>query len=246
MGTTYENSCVMTFKDSSSNLYKMYPVTKKSNVVGIDEAIRNQGVITEGTGAAYTATVDGVTALSAGVSFVMVPHTVSTSTSPTLDVNSLGAKYIRRRVSSGTATTSAGSSDDWLAENKPITVVYDGTFWIAGNPRPNATDIMGSVSIQNGGTGATTAAEARTNIGAVNKLTAAITLSADNWSSETQAVNVSGVTSDNTIIVSPAPESFLAYGEAGVRCTAQGANSLTFTCAEVPSEDLTVNVVIFT
>lgn len=166
MGTTYENSCVMTFKDSSSNLYKMYPVTKKSNVVGFDDAIRNQAVTSAGSGAVYTATVAGITSLSAGVSFVMIPHTVSTTSSPKLNVNSLGEKSIRRRVSNCTGTFyNASAPNDWLTAGKPITVTYDGECWIADLPVPNANDIMGAVSIANGGTGATTAAQARINLG---------------------------------------------------------------------------------
>ena len=113
----------------------------------------------------YQATVEGITSLTAGVSFVMVPHAASGSTAATLNVNSLGAKQIRRRVSSSTGTTSAGQTDDWLAAGKPVRVTYDGLFWIADLPRTNATDLMGTVAVANGGTGASTAAAARTNLG---------------------------------------------------------------------------------
>lgn len=124
------------------------------------------GITTAGTGAAYTATVDGITALTAGATFTMIPHTVSTSKTATLNVNSLGAKTIRRRVSNSTATTVAATTTSWLAANKPIRMYYDGTYWIADLDRPNATDIYGTVAIANGGTGATTAAAALTNLGA--------------------------------------------------------------------------------
>lgn len=69
-------------------------------------------------------------------------------------------------------------------------------------------------------------------------------LTAAGWSSETQTVSVSDVTASNTVIISPAPASHAAYAEAGVRCTAQGAGTLTFVCESAPSSDLTVNVVI--
>ena len=64
------------------------------------------------------------------------------------------------------------------------------------------------------------------------------------WTSNQQTVTVSGVTSSNYIVVSPAPASYDAYCEAGIYCSAQGANSLTFKCDTAPSSSLTVNIMI--
>lgn len=124
------------------------------------------GVTTSGDGAAYTATVSGITSLTAGASFTMIPHVDSTSTAPTLDVNGLGAKNIRRRISTATKSTAVGYAAAWLSSGKPIRVTYDGTYWIADLPKPSASDISGTLPIANGGTGATTAAAALTNLGA--------------------------------------------------------------------------------
>lgn len=74
-----------------------------------------------------------------------------------------------------------------------------------------------------------------------------ITLSASSWSSNTQTVTVSGVSATETaqlITPTPAKASQSAYYEAGIMCTGQGANSLTFTCQTVPTSNLTVYVVI--
>ena len=160
-----ENDVLVKFKDSSGNMNFLYPITRKDNVDGLIESIRDQTVTTAGSGSAYTATVEGITSLTAGVSFVMIPHAVSTVDNPTLNVNSLGAKYLRRRVTNATTTTTTGGSSSWLSAGKPIRVFYDGTYWIADLPKPNALDILGTVQIQNGGTGATTAANARVNLG---------------------------------------------------------------------------------
>lgn len=73
-----------------------------------------------------------------------------------------------------------------------------------------------------------------------------VTLNASSWSSNQQSVTASGVTADNDVIISPASGSHDAYGEAGVRCTGQTNNSLTFTCTEKPSSNLSVNVLILT
>lgn len=74
-----------------------------------------------------------------------------------------------------------------------------------------------------------------------------ITLSASSWSSNTQTVTVSGVSATETaqlITPTPAIASQSAYYEAGIMCTGQAANSLTFTCQTVPTSNLTVHVVI--
>lgn len=74
-----------------------------------------------------------------------------------------------------------------------------------------------------------------------------VTLSASSWSSNTQTVTVSGVSATETaqlITPTPAISSQSAYYEAGIMCTNQGTNSLTFTCQTVPTSNLTVYVVI--
>lgn len=57
-------------------------------------------------------------------------------------------------------------------------------------------------------------------------------------------VNVTGVTANSIVWVSPAPASFDVYTTAGVYCSAQGAGTLTFTSSKTPTADMTVNVVI--
>lgn len=74
-----------------------------------------------------------------------------------------------------------------------------------------------------------------------------VTLTTSGWSSNTQTVTVSGVVAFETaqlITPTPAIASQSAYYEAGIMCTGQAANSLTFTCQTVPASNLTVYVVI--
>nr|DAW55213.1 MAG TPA: Minor structural protein [Caudoviricetes sp.] len=71
-----------------------------------------------------------------------------------------------------------------------------------------------------------------------------VTLTAAGWSSGTQTVSVTGVTAENHVIVAPAPASRDTYINSDVRCTAQGAGTLTFTAASTPTVDVTVNVII--
>ena len=71
-----------------------------------------------------------------------------------------------------------------------------------------------------------------------------VTLTVAGWSDNSQTVTASGVTANNAVVVSPAPDSYVSYGEFGVYCSAQAAGTLTFTCDSVPTTDITVNVII--
>lgn len=108
-----------------------------------------------------------------------------------------------------------------------------------------------TLSIAKGGTGATTAAQARAslgitpaNIGAAVKKTATAALAAGSWSGGRQTVSVSGVTASNAVIVTPAPASYVAWSECMVRCTAQAGGTLTFAAEDTPDVALTANVLI--
>ena len=137
------------------------------NVVQLDEAfipdtiarvsdIATTVVATSGNGAAYTATVDGIFTLVEGVHFFMIPNTTSTAVNPTLNVNGLGAKYLRRPLSSSNSLAVQSEKANWLTANSPVEVVYDGIYWVVKDMvRPDMTDAYGTLPVSNGGTGAT-------------------------------------------------------------------------------------------
>lgn len=139
--------------------------TGTNTVDGIRTNIGINPVTTAGTGAAYTATVNGITSLTAGVKFTMIPHTTSTDVTPTLNVNGLGAKNLRMRLSGYTSTTTGFTVRNFLVANKPVDVMYDGIQWVIDGFRPNASGLYGTVPVSGGGTGATDAATARDNLG---------------------------------------------------------------------------------
>lgn len=184
-----ETTGIIKTKDSSGNIVFFYPTTLKDNVSGMEEvddhlvnknnphnvtveqigAISSRPIeMTSTDGKLYTSTVFGIDALTVGASFVGLPNKESTSQVVKLNVNGLGAKLLRRRVSVGSATTSSGYTDSWISTNKPIRVVYDGMFWVTDIIQPHANDLMGSVPITKGGTGATTSAQACSNLGALS------------------------------------------------------------------------------
>lgn len=70
-----------------------------------------------------------------------------------------------------------------------------------------------------------------------------ITLSATGWSNGSQTVAVTGILADESkqqIIPIPKATSMTAYQKAGILCTSQAANSLTFTCSSAPNIDIDV------
>ncbi len=117
-------------------------------------------------GATYTATVTGVTTLTKGLTLTIIPNTASTNANVKLNVNGLGDKFIRMRTGYNTTTTASGAIAGWLSASKPIQIQYDGTYWVADLQRTSANSITGTVAIENGGTGASTAPQALANLGA--------------------------------------------------------------------------------
>lgn len=71
-----------------------------------------------------------------------------------------------------------------------------------------------------------------------------VTIAVADWSNQTCTKSVSGVTASNNIVVAPAPASHIAYGEAQIRATAQGSGTVTFACETVPSDAVTIIVLI--
>ena len=73
-----------------------------------------------------------------------------------------------------------------------------------------------------------------------------VTLRASAWNTnaKTQTVSVAGVTATANCVITAAPDSYMAYTKAGVRCTAQGAGTLTFACETVPTANVAANVLI--
>lgn len=74
-----------------------------------------------------------------------------------------------------------------------------------------------------------------------------VQLTTSGWNDNQQTVSVSGVTASNLVIVSPDPatSNYSAYTQCEICCIAQAAGELTFSCKQVPSAAITVNVAAF-
>lgn len=132
----------------------------------------------------------------------------------------------------------------------PSTSTFMTQIWNGKDGAKGADGKSAYQSAQDGGYSGTEAAfnAALAQVGnKADKATAlSVSLPASGWNAttKTQTVNAAGVTASALCIVVAAAESFVAYGEAQVRCSAQGAGTLTFACEDVPTANLTANVLM--
>ena len=124
------------------------------------------------------------------------------------------------------------------------------------NPGVDGVVNLGAVGIVDDNAGSSSkmvwSIDKNASVYAVKSKTASVTAAAGSWSSSfpsTQTLTVQGVTSSNLIIVGLASDAtsdqIEAAGNAAIRCTAQGANSITLTAyGSTPNENLPVSVVI--
>lgn len=125
--------------------------TGTTSVSGVRNMIGVNPIPTTGSGSAYVASVPHISTLVAGATFTMIPHVVSSAVSPTLNINGLGAKPIRQRLSNSTLSTAPGATANWLAAGKPVEMMYDGQFWVVDFVRPNMVSAYGVLPVENGG-----------------------------------------------------------------------------------------------
>lgn len=106
-----------------------------------------------GDGTTYTGTAPGIETLKKGLTITIIPDATSATSIPKLNLNGLGSKSIKQKLSVNNALTVAAATDAWMVANKPITLQFDGTQWVTMAPRSSADDIYGKVAVSSGGTG---------------------------------------------------------------------------------------------
>lgn len=247
---------------SGETRFKIGDGTKKySQLPFQDEILRNSkvdldaGVYTATAsstdGIAYSATVPGITALTAGASFIMIPNKASISKTPTLNVNGLGAKPIRRRLSSLTTSLQQGYSTNWIALNKPLTVVYDGTAWVVeGLTKTDGADVYGAVAQATADANGNNIAETYATIVMLQSLlpkVTTITLTS-NWVGDVspyyQDIALSCVTETSIVDLQPTPEQLNSWQDDGIAFTTLSGNGTVrvYVAGGKPSSAISVQV----
>lgn len=180
-GGDTENTDKWTFDGSTSRSVNITPKkigarpTEKPNI--IVNAIR---AITDDGKEIYTATDSNITELYDGLEITVIPNETNESLQPRLAINELGDKGIRLALSFNCAATNALKAN-FIQANRPITFKYhancnlgiqgQGAWIFADRLKTSAQDLYGSVPVASGGTGASTAEEARENLGVQSKIT---------------------------------------------------------------------------
>lgn len=187
---------------------------------GVAIATINDGV--DGQGAVTDVTVNGVTVMDGDVAKVIVPTKVS-------DLNN----------DSGFITGYTETDPVFLASPAHGIGASDITNW---NGKQAALVSGTNIKTVNGnsvlGSGDLTIQASSADVTQVN-------ITVADWNSTTTCTKtVTGVTTSNSVVVSPEPSSIGYYVSSGVYCSAQGAGTLTFTAVSTPTVDLTVNVMI--
>lgn len=102
----------------------------------------------------YTATIEGVTSLSNGLTITVIPTMNSVQPNINLNLNGLGAKNVRMTLPFSSGNSGAlATVNSWFSADAPMTLRYHAkmNIWKSDLQRQSAQNLYGSVPVQNGG-----------------------------------------------------------------------------------------------
>ena len=158
----------------------------------------------------------------------------------TLNINSTGSKSI---YYNGSATSSSNILLWDVGEY--LTFLYNGSNYtlIAKTHIPVAsTTQLGTVMID--GESIVIKNNKISTPGQVSVMPETITIAPSEWSNGTCTKSITSLMDNSTVFVTYAPESAADYLAANIYCSAQGADTLTFSCTTTPSVSVKINVLV--
>lgn len=213
-------------------------------------------------GVSYTATVPGITELKNGISFIMIPGIASTNTTPTINVNGLGAKLIKRRLSNISTSLQSGYSAGWLAANLPFRLIYDATtkgsasdtgVWVVeGLNKPSGADVSGAVPQAKADASGNIITDTYATIAMLQSMlpkVTTITLTGV-WNGSASPyykdVDLSCVTETSLVTLQPTPTQLADWQDNGLAFTTLSGNgTVRIYCAGgLPTGDITIQVTV--
>ena len=221
-----------------------------NNKAAIDAGVYT-AVASSSDGVAYTATVPGIESLSSGASFIMIPNKTSASKDPTIDVNGLGAKKIRRRLSAITTSLQSGYSNTWISINKPFQIVYDGAAWVVeGMPKPVGADVYGTVPQATADASGNVITDTYATIAMLQNMLPKVTTItlASGWNGTAspyyQDVTLSCATETSVVDLQPTPAQLASWQDSGLAFTTQSGNGTVrvYVAGGKPSDSISIQV----
>jgi len=151
-------------------------------------------------------------------------------------------------VAAGASTISSGA----VADARIYSVVPFERGGVGSTTQAEAlSNIFGGsqLSVANGGTGASTATGARTNLGfggaaILQTVTKQVTLSKGSWSSGVITISDSDVQANSIILIDPVEDSRSAFFASDIRKNSQSSGSYSLKCTTTPTANLVCDVVI--
>lgn len=227
-----------------------YLQNETNNKAAIEAGVYT-AVASSSDGVAYTSTVPGISELSTGASFIMIPDKTSASKEPTLDVNGLGEKKIRRRLSAITTSLQSGYSNTWISANKPFQVVYDGTAWVVeGMAKPVGADVYGAVPQATADASGNVITDTYATIAMLQSMLPKVTTItlASGWNGTAspyyQDVTLSCATETSVVDLQPTPTQLASWQDEGWAFTTQSGNGTVrvYVAGGKPSASINIQV----
>ena len=194
-----------------------------------------------GTGSVADVTQNGVSVLDGTVAKIVADANVQSDWN---ESDSTDDAYIKNNPSIPTKTSDLTNDSNFASDSNYVHT--DNNFTSTLKTKLDGIASGAEVNVQANWNETSSSSDAyiqnKPTIPSVSGIT--VTLAVADWANSTQTVTATGVTASNNVVVSPTPASTDDYVSAGILCTAQASNSLTFTCTTTPSTAISVNVVI--
>ena len=225
-------------KITSTNKLAYSLISDTPTIPTVPSALKNPHAITF-TGAS-TGTYDGSSALTINIpesgadaytqftqvviSLPLSGWTGSSTFTNTIAISSVKADTIV------IASPAPSDKDAFAFSNVYCSAQAEGSLTFTAKTKPT-TDLTANLIIVTLPEGATAAAN-----------TCSLTVAG--WSSNTQAVSLTGMAADRIVIIGPVADSIDVCKTNAVYCSAQGNGTLTFKCQTTPSVAITMNVIM--